>query len=188
MCNIPLTVIFYNLFKVVNRNVALMMVLLDVIVNAIESISLLGHFAPLLFLSGSHHLSAFPPEQLQALSYLSIQLFEHGFAICLVFFGFDCFAMAYLIYRSTFSLESSAYCSPSKASDTSSTASRSFFFLAEPRIFPYFAPTALAEIALCFWLLGDGRQRSTLEADGRSGGSAGPYQPRNFSGAHVRRE
>ncbi len=154
VCNVPLTVIFYNLFKVVNRNVALMMVVLDLVVNTIESVSLLGHFAPLLLLNGGHHLSAFTPEQLQALSYLSIEVFEHGFAIALFFFGFDCFAMAYLIYKSPFmprvigiflAIEGIGYLFNSSA-----------LFLAptlQPSIFPYFAPTALAEIALCLWLL-----------------------------------
>jgi hypothetical protein len=84
----------YNLFKVVNRNFALMMVTLDLVINTLESVSLLFHFAPLLFLGSSHHLSVFTPDQLQAASYLSIELFEHGFAICLVVFGFDCLAMA----------------------------------------------------------------------------------------------
>jgi hypothetical protein len=152
VCNVPITVIFYNLFKVVNRNVALMMVILDLLTNTIESISLLFHFAPLLLLG--NHLSAFTPEQLQATSYLSIELFEHGFAICLVFFGFDCFAMAYLIYKSTFlprfigvllAIEGLGYLVNSFA-----------LFLTpalQPRIFPYFAPTAIAEIALCLWLI-----------------------------------
>jgi hypothetical protein len=78
----------------VNRHFALMMVTLDLVVNTLESVSLLFHFAPLLFLGSSHHLSVFTPDQLQAASYLSIELFEHGFAICLVVFGFDCLAMA----------------------------------------------------------------------------------------------
>jgi hypothetical protein len=154
VCNVPLTVIFYKLFKVVNRNVALMMVILDLVVNTIESVSLLGHFAPLLLLIGGHHLSAFTAEQLQAAAYVSIELFEHGFAIALFFFGFDCFAMAYLIIKSTFmpriigvmlAIEGVGYLVNSSA-----------LFLApalQPRIFPYFAPTALAEIALCLWLL-----------------------------------
>lgn len=154
VCNVPVTVIFYKLFKVVNRNVALMMVILDLVVNTIESISLLGHFAPLLLLNGGHHLSAFTAEQLQGASYVSIELFEHGFAIALFFFGFDCFAMAYLIIKSTFmpriigvllAIEGVGYLVNSSA-----------LFLApalQPRIFPYFAPTALAEVALCLWLL-----------------------------------
>jgi len=154
VCNVPVTVIFYNLFKVVNRNVTLMMVVLDLVVNTIESVSLLGHFAPLLLLGGGHHLNAFTPEQLQAAAYVSIQLFEHGFAIALVFFGFDCFAMGYLIYRSTFlprfigvllAIEGVGYLVNSFS-----------LFLApdmQPRIFPYFAATAIAEVALCLWLL-----------------------------------
>jgi Domain of unknown function (DUF4386) len=79
---------------VVNRNFALMMVTLDLVVNTLESVSLLFHFAPLLFLGSSHYLSVFTPDQLQAAAYLSIELFEHGFAICLAVFGFDCLAMA----------------------------------------------------------------------------------------------
>jgi hypothetical protein len=152
--NVPLTVIFYNLFKVVNRNVALMMVILDLAVNTIESVSLLAHFAPLLLLGGGHHLSAFTTEQLQSAAYVSIQLFEHGFAIALLFFGFDCFAMAYLIYKSTFfprfigvllAIEGLGY-----------LVNSSTLFLApelQPRMFPYFAPTAIAEVVLCLWLL-----------------------------------
>jgi hypothetical protein len=152
--NVPVTVIFYNLFKVVNKNVALMMVIFDIVVNVIESVSLLGHIAPLLFLGGGPYLGAFTAEQLRAAAYISIQLFEHGFAICLVFFGFDCFTMAYLIVRSTFfpriigvllAIEGVGYIINSFA-----------LFLApalQARIFLYFAPTAIAEIALALWLL-----------------------------------
>jgi hypothetical protein len=174
VCNVPLTVIFYNLFKVVNRNVALMMVLLDLTTNIIESVSLLGHYAPLLILGGGTHLNAFSPEQLQAAAYVSIQLFEHGFAICLVFFGFDCFTMAYLIYRSTFfpriigamlAIEGVGYLINSSA-----------LFLApelQPRIFPYFAPTAIAEIALALWLLvmGVNAQKWKAQAAARKRGA-----------------
>jgi hypothetical protein len=154
VCNVPITVIFYNLFKVVNRNVALLMVILDLVVNTIESVSLLAHFAPLLLLDGGHHLTAFTTEQLQAAAYVSLELFEHGFAIALVFFGFDCFTMAYLIVRSKFlprvigvllAIEGLGYLVNSSA-----------LFLApalQVRIFPYFAATAIAEVALCLWLL-----------------------------------
>jgi Domain of unknown function (DUF4386) len=155
VCNVPMTVIFYNLFKVVNRNLTLMMVVLDVVVNTIESVSVLAHIAPLLLLSpGGSTLRAFTMAQLQAGAYLSLELFEHGFAICLVFFGFDCLVMANLIYKSTFlprvigvllAIEGVGYLVNSFS-----------LFLApdlQARIFPYFVPTALAEVALCLWLL-----------------------------------
>ena len=45
-CNVPLIVILYNLFKVVNKNVALLMVLFAFTANAVECVSLLAHFAP----------------------------------------------------------------------------------------------------------------------------------------------
>ena len=102
VCNVPLILSLYKLFKVVNKNVALMMVFFGFVTNAIESVGLLAHFAPLLLLGSGHDLSAFTAEQLQAAAYLSVQMFEHGFAICLVFFGFDCLTMAYLIVHSKF--------------------------------------------------------------------------------------
>jgi hypothetical protein len=153
-CNVPILLIFYNLFKVVNRNLALLMVFFDLVTTAIESISLLAHFAPLLFLGGGHYLSAFTAEQLQAAAYMSVQLFEHGFAISLVFFGFDLLVTAYLIVRSTFlprilgvllAIEGLGYLINSFA-----------LFLApalQARIFPYFTVTGIGEVALCLWLL-----------------------------------
>jgi hypothetical protein len=173
VCNVPMTVIFYNLFKVVNRNVTLMMVILDLVVNTIESVSTLFHFAPLLFLGGDHYLNAFTAEQLQAAAYVSIELFEHGFAICLVFFGFDCLAMAYLIYKSRFlphfigvllAIEGLGYLVNSFT-----------LFLApalQARIFPYFAVTALAEIALCLWLLVMGVNVQRWKEQARAAGFA----------------
>jgi len=154
VCNVPLILILYNLFKVVNKNIALMMVFFAFVTDAIEGVSLLAHFAPLLLLGGGHYLSAFTAEQLQAAAYLSVQLFEHGFAICLVFFGFDCLTMAYLIVHSKFfprligvllAIEGLGYLINSFS-----------LFLApalQARILPYFTATAIAEVALCLWLL-----------------------------------
>lgn len=153
-CNIPIIVIFYNLFKVVNRNITLLMVFFDLVTTAIESVSLLAHYAPLILLGGGHHLGAFTAEQLQAWAYVCLELFEYGFAISLVFFGFDCLAMGYLIFRSTFlprfigvllAIEGLGYLVNSFA-----------LFLApalQSRIFPYFMATGIAEVALCLWLL-----------------------------------
>jgi len=153
-CNVPLILIFYDLFKVVNRNVALLVVFFSLVGTAIESVSLLAHFAPLVLLGGGHYLSAFTVEQLQAAAYLSLQLFEYGFAICLVFFGFYCLSFGYLIFRSTFFpqiigvllvIQGLLYLTNSFAN-----------FLAPgiaARVFPYLAASAVAEISLCLWLL-----------------------------------
>jgi hypothetical protein len=154
VCNVPLILILYNLFKVVNKNMALMMALFAFLASAIESVSLLAHFAPLDFLGYGSPLHAFTVEQMQAAAYLSIQLFERGFAISLVFFGFSCLTLAYLIVHSTFfpriigallAIEGAGYLINSFS-----------LFLApalQARIFPYFSATAVAEVALCAWLL-----------------------------------
>jgi hypothetical protein len=54
------------LFKVVNKNVSLLVVFFSLVGTAIESVSLLAHSAPLILLGGGHALSAFTAEQLQA--------------------------------------------------------------------------------------------------------------------------
>jgi Domain of unknown function (DUF4386) len=156
-CNVPLTIIFYDLFKVVNQRVALLEAIFGLVSTAVEAVSLLAHYAPIVILGGASYLTAFSLTQLQAASYLSLQLFEGGFAISLVFFGFDCFAMAYLIMNSTFfpriigaalTIEGVGYLINSFT-----------LFLApvlQTRIFPYFAVTALAEVSLAMWLLAVG--------------------------------
>jgi uncharacterized protein DUF4386 len=166
-CNVPLILILYSLFKVVNKNVALMMVSFAFIADAIESVSLIAHVAPLELLGHGHYLGAFTAEQLNAAAYFSVQLFEQGFAISLVFFGFACLTMAYLIVHSTFfpriigvllAIEGLGYLINSFC-----------LFLApalQARIFPYFSATAIAELALCLWLLvkGVNVQRWTQQA------------------------
>ena len=153
-CNVPLTFIFYDLFKIVNKNVSLLVVFFSLVGTAVESVSLLAHAAPLILLSGGHYLSAFTTEQLQAAAYMSLQLFEYGFAIALVFFGFYCLCFGYLIFKSTFfprvigillAVEGLLYLTTSFAK-----------FIAPAiaaRVFPYLAASAVAEISLCLWLL-----------------------------------
>jgi hypothetical protein len=102
VCNIPLAVIFYAVFKIVNRNVALLVVFFGLIGTAIEGSSLLNLFAPLLLLGDGPARAALPADQLQALAYTPLQLFDHGFAIALVFFGCFGLSLGYLVFRSTF--------------------------------------------------------------------------------------
>ncbi|WP_213804430.1 DUF4386 domain-containing protein [Granulicella sp. dw_53] len=153
-CNVPLVLLFYDLFKVVNRSVAVLVVFFSLVGTAIESVSLLGHFAPLLLLGGGHSLNGFTAEQLQSLSYVSLQLFERGFAIALVFFGFYCLLFGYLIFRSTFfprvigvllALEGVCYLINSFANFVAPA------FAA--RFFSYLMVFGLAEVLLCGWLL-----------------------------------
>jgi hypothetical protein len=53
-------------------------------------------------LSGASYLSAFTPEQVQALAGMFLRFRTMGLDIALVFFGFHCMILGYLLFRSTF--------------------------------------------------------------------------------------
>ena len=95
-------VLFYGLFKPVNRSVALLAVFVMLLGCAMWAVSSLFHLAPLLVLQGKSSLSAFAPEQLQALALVFLKLNGQAYDIGLVFFGFWCVLIGYLIFRSTF--------------------------------------------------------------------------------------
>src|ERR1700710_132649 len=51
LANVPLILLFYKIFKIVNKNLTMLVVYLSLIGTAIESVCLLFHFAPLVFLT-----------------------------------------------------------------------------------------------------------------------------------------
>lgn len=101
-CDVGVALIFYELLKPVSRSLALLATFFRLVFVAIASANMLNHFAPLIFLSGADYLSAFKPDQLQALALVFIRLRTFGFDIALVFFGFHCLVVGYLLFRSTF--------------------------------------------------------------------------------------
>src|SRR5918911_4565941 len=72
--NVPLAVIFYELFRVVNSRLALLDACFILVATAIEAASLLNQFAPLALLGNSPYASALPAAQLQVLAYLSVDV------------------------------------------------------------------------------------------------------------------
>ncbi len=95
--NVPLVVIFYELFKVVNRRVTLLLVLFSLVGTAVESASLLNQFAPLALMSGPH-VGTLADQQ--ALSYTAATL--TGYDLSDVFYGFYAIAIGYVVFKSTF--------------------------------------------------------------------------------------
>lgn len=80
MTNVPLALIFYELFKVVDRRAALLVVLFTIVATAIEAAGIATQF------------TAPNPFDLEADSY----------DVSAVFFGGYCLALGYLVFRSTF--------------------------------------------------------------------------------------
>ena len=155
LCGLPLTLIFYNFFRLVNRSLALLEVFFALVTISIESVNLLNHFAPLILLGGERYLSVFNAEQLQALGYMSLRLQAVGFNLSLAVFAFDCIISGYLIFRSTFlprilgvllAIAGLCYLTNSFASFLSPAFA--------DHLFPYILiPSFIGELSICLWLL-----------------------------------
>jgi hypothetical protein len=102
LTNVPLAVIFYDLFKVVNRRLAMLDVFFTLVATAVEVAGLVNQFAPLVLLGSGPYSSALPAAQLQALAYMPGALSAIDYDIYTVFFGFDIIFVGYLVFRSTF--------------------------------------------------------------------------------------
>src|SRR5262245_24709665 len=102
LCDTAVALILYELLKPVNRSLSLLASFFRLAMVAILGANLLNLFAPLVLLKGTPSLTVFKADQLQALALVSLKLYEQVFWIAMLFFGFHCLLIGYLIYRSTF--------------------------------------------------------------------------------------
>jgi len=100
VCDIPLMMIFYVLLRPINKNLALLNLLFNVIQTAVLATNKLSLLMPLFLAGDADYLKAIDPKQLQALGYLFIKLHDHGLGVGLIFFGFVCLLEGYLIFKS----------------------------------------------------------------------------------------
>ena len=102
-CYIAVTALFYELFRPVRRSLSLLAAFFSLVGCAIQAFSLLlFNLAPFVVLGGAQYVSVFKVEQLQALALMFLKLGAQGFNSGMVFFGFYCLLIGYLIFRSTF--------------------------------------------------------------------------------------
>jgi len=154
-CYLGVTVILYGLLKPLNRSLSLLAAAFGVVGVAVGAAISLNSLAPLNQLGTGQPLAAFSTGQLQAQALLSLRLYEQGFSIGMVFFGFQCISIGWLIARSTFlprilgwflAIGGSSYVISSFASFLSPALGA--------RLSPWILPTALVgEGSLCLWLL-----------------------------------
>jgi hypothetical protein len=101
-CYVAVTALFYYLFKPVNRSLSLVAAFFSLVGCAILAFASVFQLAPLVVLGGSRYLSVFKVEQLRALALMFLELNTQAGNICVVFFGFYCLLIGYLIFRSAF--------------------------------------------------------------------------------------
>lgn len=97
-----LVLALFRLLSSVNRNQAVLMVVLVVIAVTITCLNMLNQFAALLLLNGSGYLAVFEPAQVQALVLYSLEMHQAGYIIAQVFFGLWLLPLGYLVYKSGF--------------------------------------------------------------------------------------
>lgn len=100
--DVVVAVILYALLRPVDRNVALLAAFMRVACDLILAMAGLSHFAALRLLGDSNYLKSFQPDQLQTLALLAMKLHGDAYAISLVFFGFACLALGYLLFRASY--------------------------------------------------------------------------------------
>jgi hypothetical protein len=92
----------YVLLRPVNRNLAVLFLVLNAVGVATQGASLMWLLAALLQGDTASHMQAYSPGQLEGLAYLSINVYKVGFVTAQLFFGTWLFPLGYLVYRSGF--------------------------------------------------------------------------------------
>jgi hypothetical protein len=176
VCAVALALVEYVLLRPVNRHLALLALLLGMLSIAVEAMSALSLATTMFPLADLAYLHAFTSAQLDAMAYLSIKSFEHGFGVSLVFFGVECLFTGYLIYRSGYLpraigalMQVAGLC----------YLANSFALILSPAIAGWLFPAVLlpplvAEGSFCLWLLFKGvdlpawqaRERAAVHAGG----------------------
>jgi hypothetical protein len=149
-CYIAVTALFYGLFKPVNRSLSLLAAFFSLVGCAILGFSSVFQLAPLVVLGGSQYLSVFKVEQLRALALMFLELNTQANNICVIFFGFYCLLIGYLIFRSDFL--------PRILGVLMAIAGLGWLTFLSPPLANYLSPYNLvfgflAELSLCLWLL-----------------------------------
>lgn len=152
--DIPLMMIFYLLLKPVNKNLALLAILFNLIQTAVLVANKLNLLMPLFLLGNADYLKVFQPSQLYALTYLFVKAHDYGFGIGLIFFGFVCLIQGYLLFRSGYFPRTLGVL---MAIAGLSYLTNSFTLILAPEysgaILPVLALALIGELSLALWLI-----------------------------------
>ena len=102
VCDAGLALIFFTLFARVSPPVSLLAAFFRLVHVVLLAVITAWHFGALSYLSTSSPIKGAAPELLQAQAFTALRLHGIGFNIALVFFGFSCITLGYLIWRSLF--------------------------------------------------------------------------------------
>ena len=155
LLDIPIMLVIYVLLRPVNKNMALLALLFNLVQTAALVANKLNLVAALLPLQQAAYLKDISRSVLYSQTYLSIRLHDIGFGVELLFFGATCLVNGYLVRTSGYLpkvigalLQIAGIC----------YLASSFILLLEPGFHnPFFPvimlPCFIAELSFCLWLI-----------------------------------
>ena len=162
---IPTILILYHFFKKSNKILLQIALAFVIIQTAIIAVNLLNQITPLLLLSNETYLHTFQHNQLATLSLLSLNIQAQGYGIGLVFFGFYCIIIGFIIFKTNAipKIIGVAYA----IAGICYLINNFTMFLSKGFVNPLFIylaiPIFIGELSLCLWLLIKGIDASKLK-------------------------
>ncbi len=165
-----LTLAFYRLFKGVNQNLAVLVVIFGGVMQALISfVGVVSDAAALMLVRGADFLSAFEKPQRDALAMLFLRLRDHQNTAAEILWGVWLLPLAVLVYRSRFLprflgvwlvINGFAYVIMSFTGELLPQYQSKVFIISQPALF--------GELALMLWLVIKGAKPPALDATGSS--------------------
>ena len=181
-CYFAVTLLFYEMFKPVNKYLSLLTAFFSLTSCAIVAFACLFHISALVVLSGAQYLNILAVQPLPALALLLLKLRAQAYSISLVFLGFNCLLTGYLIFRSTFL--------PRIVGVLMALAGLGWLTFLSPslaqHLWPYIvAPGLLAEGTVILWLLVIGVNGQRWKEQASATGLGRPYRLVSTSGPSI---
>ena len=161
-----LTLAFYRLFKGVDQNLAVLVVIIGGVMPALISfVGVVSDAAALMLVRGADFLSAFEKPQRDALAMLFLRLRDHQNTVAEILWGLWLFPLAILTYRSRFlprflgvwlTINGFAYVILSFTGELLPQYQNKVFILSQPALF--------GEVAFMLWLVIKGAKPPALDA------------------------
>lgn len=101
-CDVAIAVLFYIIFRPVNKLLSLTACVFRLVKAAILGVNLLNYYAPLLLADSGIYETLLSTNQVNALVMMFTDLFSHGYDLGLLFFAFSNLFLGYLIIKSKF--------------------------------------------------------------------------------------
>jgi tetratricopeptide (TPR) repeat protein len=101
-CYLAMTLLFYQLFKPVNKGLALLTASFSLLSCVIVALGSLFHIAAMFLLRGAQYLNILTVKPLPDLVLMCLRLRAQAYSISLVFFGLYCLLSVYLLFKSAF--------------------------------------------------------------------------------------